>query len=80
MVKWSKKCKVRAMPNETIITDVPTKLLKLMVELCPKKAGESITFSAMGKSVTRTSESRERGLAELERRKAAELLPRGRKA
>jgi hypothetical protein len=68
------------MPNESNITDISTNELKLMVKLCPEKPGESITFSAMGKSVTRTSESRERGLAELERRKAAELLPRGRKA
>ncbi len=68
------------MPNETNITDIPTKLLKLMVELCPKKPGESITFSAMGKSVTLTSESRKRGLAELDRRKAAEASGRGGKA
>lgn len=65
------------MPNESNITDISTNELKLMVKLCPEKPGESITFSAMGKSVTLTSESRKRGLAELERRKAADASGRG---
>lgn len=56
---------------ERTIADLPDDVLRSIVKLCPQKPGESLTITALGKSVTLTSESRARGVAELNRRKAA---------
>lgn len=52
------------------IRTIDTKMLKLMRDLCPKNPGESVTFSALGKSVTLTHESRKMANEELKRRKS----------
>lgn len=58
--------------REQTIEDLPDNVLRSIIALCPRKAGETMKISVSGmKSVTLTYESRQRGEAELKRRKAA---------
>lgn len=55
------------------LKDIPTRTLRAMVDICPDgKDVTKVQLSCNGRTVTLTKESRERGLAELKRRKLEE--------